>query len=347
MRKKLNIEFDNSEIKVPFDELFYDIIFVIIISKVSSIIVEAHNITPGLIIGCLLLFGSLVWVWLFRVNQLNNIHILQKKLNDYSLKSENLTYIEILIIVCILFGIHAVNFESIFVLFIVAMFITNISFNRIRRQIITNAQTHNNFHQIHGPGRPDKFKKSINVEYVFERFGIVFVLFMGEILSISFTHVGNFPVFFVIVCLVIAMFKNNIEILKAAKDKIELESNIQLYKNTIDYAKSLLTLLLSIVVSIEASDHFPEAKYITIIILVIYYLFETRMRRAVNAKVNPFIYLINNGLILIIILGLNIKPGILIGLGLISLLSTFERSIQTRYYKYRTNRRISKKRSRR
>lgn len=347
MRKKLNVQFDDSEIKVPFDELFYDIIFVIIISKVSSIIVEAHNVTPGLIMGCLLLFGSLVWVWLFRVNQLNNIHILQKKLNDYSLKSENLTYVEILIIVCILFGIHAVNLKSIFVLFIVAMLITNISFNRIRRQIITNAETHGNFHELHGPGRPDKFQKSINVEYIFERFGIVFVLFMGEILSISFSHVENFSIFFVIICLVIAMFKNNIEILKLAKTKIEVESNVSFYKNTVDYAKSLLTLLLSIVVSMEASDHFPEAKYITIIILVIYYLFETRMRKAVNAKVNPFIYLINNGLIIVMLLGLNIKPGILIWLGLVSLLSTFERSIQTRYRKYRTNKRELKKRSRR
>lgn len=347
MKKKLDIEFDNSEIKVPFDELFYDIIFVIIISKVSSIIVEAHNITPVLILGCFLLFGSLLWVWLFRVNQLNNIHILQKKLDDYSLKNENLTYIEILIIVCILYAIHVISLKSIFVLFMVAMLITNISFNRIRRQIITNAETHNNFHKLNGPGGPNKFKKLINIEYIFERFGIVFVLFMGEILSIGFTSVENFSIFFVIVCLVIAMFKNNIEILKLAKEKIESESNTQFYKNTIDYAKSLLTLLLSVVVSMEASDHFPEARFITIIILVIYYLFETRMRKTVNAKVNPFIYLINNGLIIVILLGFNIKPAILIWFGLVSLFSTFEKFIETRYRDYRTKKRELKKRSRR
>lgn len=335
MKNIQNIEFDSNDIKVPFDELFFDIIYVIVISKISSLVLRAGDITPSLIFSCFILFGSLVWVWFFRVNQLNGIHILQHRLGDFNLKSENLTYIEILVLISILFSMQIFNFQIIILIVFVCIIITTISLKQLRKKIVSNASTHHKFYQLHNRGEISRFTKMINCEYIFERFGIVFVLFMGEILSVSFTNINRFSTFFVIACLVLGMYKNNIEILNKSKQLIATRDGQQLYKNTINYAKSLIILLLSIIVSIEVSGHLPGAKYIAVISLIIYFVFETRMRKMISFKIKSIIYIINILLIAIIMFNIDLDPKLMILLGICSLVSTFDKIVMNRIGRYR------------
>lgn len=317
MKKKFKFKVDKSDIKVPFDELLFDIIFVIVITKISQMLFAAQSVTVVSIISALIMFISLVWVWLFRVNQLNKIHILQHKLNDFTLKSETLTYLEITILVMVLFTIQSFHMKTILLLLFVAIIITQFSFGRIRSQVISNPAVHKQFHEMYNYQRPERNERIINVNYVYERFGIIFVLFMGEILSATFTTSHNPSSYFLIVVLIVAMFSNNIRILEVSKESLLEDANYNLYRGTLNYAKSILSLLLCVLVTIEANHQFSIAPYVTLALFVIYYLSEWKMLSVIDLKPNFISYLFNMFVLLIIIMEVNVNPLLKIGFGVI------------------------------
>lgn len=317
MRKNLEFVTDRSNIKIPFDELMYDLIFVIVISKVTAILFSSHVVTWQVVVSSLIMFISLLWVWQFRLYQLNMIHILQSKLDDYSLKSEKLTYLEIVFLTTLLFSIQMFNYQYLLLIIVIEVVVTHFGFNRLRRQIISNADTHHRFHQIHRNNRPKSELKVVNVEYIYERFGVVFVLFMGEILSAAFNQTEQISSFFIVVILVVTIFNNNIKILESSKEYVEAESDARVYRLTVDYAKSLLTLLLSILVCIEASSEFKLGSLLTLVILIFYFIFEHRMKSAMGVKSSIILFLVNISAIVLIILNLPLIPVLKIIFGIL------------------------------
>lgn len=320
MRKGKRIkdfEVDSSDIKVPFDELLYDIIFVIIISKITEILFAADVLEVRLIISGLIMFGSLVSIWIFRLNTLNKIHILQHKLKDYTLKSERMTYVEIVGLVVVLYSIKSFSYVYIARIFTLVLLLSYFSVARIRRRIIENAETHSRFHEIHKPGTKPKRTKVVNVEYIYERFGVLFVLFMGEILSAGFTTSDDIGNFLIISVLVVSIFNQNIKILKASKQYVEAHHSYDVYRFTIRYAKALLSLLLCLLISIESSNHFKFSAVVIIGVLVVYYLFESKMKRSLNMPFVTLPMVVNLLALLMIVLNVQLQLLIKFGFGVI------------------------------
>lgn len=304
MRKDLKFVINIDHIKVPADELLFDIIYIIIISKISEIIFSGNQITLELVVTGLIVFGSLVGVWLMRVNHLNRIHILQHKLETDKFKSDWLTYLEIILLVTLLFTIQTFSFQNLLLIVFVGLVISFMSINRVRHKIIRDSDTHEKFHQQYNPG--DRMRKQIevNVGYVYERFIIVFVLFMGEILSAVFTSSEDPANFFLIIILIVCMYNANVKILNASEKKLIASSNPFIYHGTINYAKSVLVLLLGVLISIEAAHEVVFATLITLIVLVVYFVFEQRMKSIIGLNNNHLVMGFNILTLLVLLLAI-------------------------------------------
>lgn len=318
MKVKPKFIVNNAEIKVAADELLFDLIYIIVITKITEVLFAGSNISVQLVISSLIIFGALVWVWLLRVNHLNRIHLLQLKLGTSQFKSEWLTYLEIVLLVSALYTVQVFDMNSVLKIIIVAVFVSILSITRVRHKIMSDDDTHQKFHQEYEPNFRGRDQIEINVAYVFERFIIIFVLFLGEILSAAFITGESTANIFLITVLVVSMFNTNVKILNASKSRLKIEPDHKIYHGTINYAKSLLVLLLVMLISIEAAHEIVFATIITFVVLVIYFLFEQQMKNIMKVKTSSLVMILNFGLIMVLVLGFPIPDTSKFILGIIT-----------------------------
>lgn len=304
MRRKPKFIVNSTELKVPADELLFDLIYIIMIAKITEVIFSNSVITVQLIVSSLIIFGVLVWVWLRRVTHLNRIHIMQLKLANTQFKSEWLTYFEIILLVTVLYTIQVFDMNSMLEIIVVATLVTFLSVTRVRHKIINDVETHQKFHQQYEPELRSRDKLEVNVGYVFERFIIIFVLFLGEILSTSFIRVESSANIFLITVLIVSIFNANVKILNASRKRLITEPSYRIYHGTINYAKSVLVLLLGILISIEAAHEIVFATLITLVVLIIYLSFEQRMKNIMKINNNNLVMICNLVAILVLLLEL-------------------------------------------
>lgn len=305
MNRSHNFRVNQLELKVSPDELLFDLIYVILISKISQLIFAGTEITYLVIGSSLLVFGTLMWVWLLRVNHLNRIHILQAKLDNRQFKSEWLTYFEIILLITALYMIKSISLQSIMVLVSVGLLISFLSISRIRHKIISDAQTHQKFHEVYKPESMAR-QFEVNVEYVYERLIIILVLFLGEILSTAFVSASDVTNLFLIVVLVVSIFNANVKILAASHKYLISNPDYRVYHGTLNYTKALFTLMLGVLISLEAAHEVVFATTITLIVLVIYIIFEQRMKTLTKLCNHHLIMIVNLITILILVFTLPI-----------------------------------------
>lgn len=317
MKKDLEFSVNKHHLKVPADELLFDIIYIIIISKITQIIFAGSSIDLKIVISSIIVFGILVAIWFMRVNHLNRIHLLQVELDNFEFKSERLTYIEIVVLVSILYTIQNFSIENMLLITASTLLISFLSINRVRKKIVNDIETHDKFHQEYEPGERMRKRIEINVGYIYERLIIVIVLFMGEILSAAFNTVNNSSTMFLITVLIVCIFNANVKIFNASQKYLEENNNPRAYRTTTDYAKSLLTLLLGILISIEASHEVVFARIITLLVLVIYFIFEQRMKMVTKLNTNYRVIFTNLVIIIALLFGTDFPGYISIILGVI------------------------------
>lgn len=317
MKKDFEFSVNKHHLKVPADELLFDIIYIIIISKITQIIFAGSTIDLKIVISSIFVFGILVAIWFMRVNHLNRIHLLQVELNNFEFKSERLTYIEIVMLVTILYTIQNFSIENMLLITASTLLISFLSINRVRKKIVSDFETHAKFHEEYDPGERMRKRINVNVGYIYERLIIVIVLFMGEILSAAFNTANSASTIFLITVLIVCIFNANVKILNASQQYLEKNNNPRAYRITTDYAKSLLTLLLGVLISIEASHEVVFARIITLAVLFIYFIFEQRMKAVTKLNTNHLVMFTNLVIIIVLLFGTNFPGYILIILGVI------------------------------
>lgn len=268
MRRDIII--DESHIKVTFEELFYDLIFVIIISKISSLVVEAQDITFGLIAAEIGLFLLMFYSWRFRLISNNQVHVLSNKIGERVASIKLVTYVEIVLLVMMLHNVEAITFKFMLGLYLIVMLASIMTTSQIKdfvfnyfgddreklRDVITKIRTNGH--------------RAINIDYITERYGIVVVLFLGEVLKISFTEIDSNITLLVVLIIIISMFNGMITILEHSKQVIRNSDNkYRAYRLVRGYFSKLLINLLLIIVFLELSAHHNHTYPIILSILFI------------------------------------------------------------------------------
>ncbi len=277
MKKKREIKLliDDSHIKVSFEELFYDLIFVIIISKISALIVESQQLSFGLIMSSLTLFISLLYSWRIRLNNNNRVHILSNKTGSQMANIKFITYIEIVLMILILHSVETITYQFVILQFIVISIATFFTISQVRHNLGEYFQ--NDREKLIDVIRKlrSRDQQLINIAYVTERYGVIIILFLGEILASAFMNIEQTSTLFAAIILIIAMFNSTSSILNMARDTLKSSTNkVRDYRHINHYFTLLLINLLVIIVLIDASIHHGQLLKVllTVSILLVNYL---------------------------------------------------------------------------
>ncbi len=275
------LKIDQSEIKVSFEELFYDLIFIIVISKISMLLVESNNISGFTFIAVIGLFFAMVWSWLFRLIHNNQVHIMSNKFGSRVANLKNITYLEILLIILIIHNFNEITINFIISVLAVVLLVTTLTMTQVRtflkdyfaddreslRKIIMKARSRN--------------ISLINIDYICERYGVIIILFLGEILATIFTNIESTTRLLFVVIMVIIMFNEISNLLKMIPLRlIESQNRPKLYLSLRSNFISILVTLLALIVSIDYSSHHHHLYGLIIFgILVVYQFIVYRLKQ--------------------------------------------------------------------
>ncbi len=250
------LKIDNTHINVSFEELFFDLIFIIVISKISMILVESGDISITSIVGIGALFASLVFSWLFRLIHNNQVHILSNRFNHRVANLTRITYLEILVIVLLIHNFEQLTFKFILSLILTVLIVTILTMSQVRSFLVNYfTDDREKLMDIVKKAR-DRTVSLINIDYISERFGVIIILFLGEILGTLFTNIESTKMLLLGLVIIIYIFNEVSLFLKMVPETIkQSEDRISLYVNLKRYFILLITVLLIVIISLDYSFH--------------------------------------------------------------------------------------------
>ncbi len=268
------LKIDQSEVKVSFEELFYDLIFIIVISKISMLLVESNDISGLTFIAVIGLFFTMVWSWLFRLIHNNQVHIMSNKFGSRVANLKNVTYLEILLIILIIHNFNEITINFIVSVLAVVLLVTILTMSQVRsflndyfvddreslQKIIMKARSRN--------------VSLINIDYICERYGVIIILFLGEILATIFTNVESTTRLLFSVIMIIIMFNEISNLLKMIPQcLIDSQNRPKLYLSLRSNFIKILVTLLALIVSIDYSFHHQYLYGLVIFCILMLYQF--------------------------------------------------------------------------
>ncbi len=288
-----NLIIDHSEIKVSFEELFYDLIFIIVISKISMLLVESDNITIFSFLAIFGLFIIMVWSWLARLIHNNQVHIMSNRFGDRVANIKKVTYIEVLLLILVIHNFNDITLPFILTVFSIVMLATILTMSQVRSFLVNYfADDREKFVTIIQKLR-NRQTSVVNIDYVCERYGVIIILFLGEILATVFTNVNSTMTLLYIVLLIIIMFNDLSNILKQIPDSLNNNSKVvKQYMALRSRFILILIILLSIIVSVDYSFHHHVIYSVVIFILLLtYQAIIINLKKVFQFKVDWFVVL--------------------------------------------------------
>lgn len=308
--RKINI--DQSEIKVGWDELLYDLIFVIIISKITEVIISVpvSELSFRFICSEIIMFISMLILWFNKVNMVNEFHIVQKKLNLEFKYLKYITYIEVLTIIIILHQIEGTINSHFFVTLILIVIIFSIMSMYLVRKYLYYQYSENEEELVNAiiTFRMTKFT-DVNYLHILERTGVLIILFIGEILSNLFTIVSSVAVLILTIYLVLKLFNKFVYIIETTGEKLNRKELVN-PKIFLTFLPIFLMLLI-LIITLEYMDYYElSLNNLVVIEFMLLYLYTTiRAKRLTNKHlgiINLTCYLIY-GVVLMLMLHFHFK----------------------------------------
>ncbi len=278
---------DTSHIKVTFEELFYDLIFVIIISKISELITSTTNITFTLLVSSLGLFLFLIFSWRIRLIHNNQVHILSNQTNSRMANIKIVTFIEIVLMTLIIHDFDTMSYQFIIALIFVIAIATFFTVTQVRENLFNYLEgDHEKFTSIlHNIKRRNR--RLINIDYISERYGIIIILFLGEILATAFLNIDSNIFLLNVLILLLLMFNRIVKILDFTKEKIKIDADRDLlFRRMNRYFTKLLINLLCIIIILEYSVlHHVVLNFLIAISLLIFMYSNLSFCKQIGLKV--------------------------------------------------------------
>ncbi len=298
-----NLLIDNSAIKVSFEELFFDLIFVIVLGKISSIVVESEQLTIVTLVTSVVLFCVFVFSWMFRLIHNNQVHILSNKFGQTVANLKRLTYIELIIILVLLHEYETLTFGFMISIIILVILVTILTMSQVRSFVSEYFKNdREKFFTIISKVR-DRNTSLINIEYICERYGVILILFLGEILATSFSGITNTFKFMAVAILIVYLFNDVSNLLKYIPNYLENSNDrASKYISLKGYFISLLLVLMLLILSLDYGLHHHESPSILIYLLVIIYIGLTiNIKRIFEYKLDLFSIIYSLGFTAIIV----------------------------------------------
>ncbi|MFV0246872.1 MAG: hypothetical protein ACK5HS_02945 [Mycoplasmatales bacterium] len=259
------IEVNHTPIRARFEELFSDLVFIVIISCISQRLMTSE-LGPCNILFSILLFVSLLFSWDYRLICNSNIHILSKKLNHKVADITYAIYFELLALILLLNFQGELNLLTFLIIFLIIFISTFINIVQIR----------SSFHHLFKRNDLDEIAsligrskaKQVNPYYMIERYTILLILFLGELIGMIYVHTENNITLIVYILLIIAVFnsfKNKNKSLKLKDITVEELKQVKMY---ID--KVLYLLLFIILYNDIAHNYNFIVNSVTVLIIILH-----------------------------------------------------------------------------
>lgn len=267
-RRKHIYNVDDSKVYVSWNELLYDLIFIIVLDKLTEIFVNTSNINIPFLFMVVSTFIIMFMLWFKRVLRMNHLYILENKRDIKMPQYKFLTYIEMLCLLVLFYKLDYFNIEFYIILMVVFFIFEFVSLHSTR-SIIT--EHHNNeFDEILKTVQTfwNIRSNSLNVGHLLERFGVLIILFLGELLHEVFVIDVNIIILIMSCITIFSFFDNNVRIIENIEEETSKYSVID-YALISGYFRNTLVFLLLILLTINYSHHNEIAYPIALIVIVI------------------------------------------------------------------------------
>lgn len=265
-----NLKLSTIDIKVGYDELFYDLIFVVIITKITSLFLDSATLSTTDLFINIGLFIFLVASWRYRLLHNSKVHMLSNKLDTKIENTAIISYVELLAIIVILHYNSQVSVSVIIELILVVLITTFISMSKVRGVL---------FDYLNGLRKENITKREwinkhkdnyVNVKYLIERYMILVILFLGEIILSSYILLDSTLILLIVLVLIVKIFNIILNIVENFETKITQEVFTErIYRDVNHLFTVLLTLLMLLISYIDYASHY---KNMSIIVLLGFFL---------------------------------------------------------------------------
>lgn len=218
----------DSLVKVGWEELLYDLIFIIVISKISELIVQVplSEINIGFLISEIMLFFTIIIMWFNKVMSSNRLHVLEQKLKIKIPKHKFITYIQLTIFIILFSQLET----TIKISYYAYLLIFGVTFSILSTIAIKNfllnyyLENKSDFTQVFKLFK-NNHNLEINLPHFLERLGVLMILFIGELLNCIFNLDQNFIVLLFSIVIILNTFSANVRILEVVEEEKTKNSN--------------------------------------------------------------------------------------------------------------------------
>ncbi len=268
-----NIRLNNSHIKVGFDELFYDLIFVVIISKVSMLMINNHDLDVVDILINLVLFLELLFAWRYRLIHNAKVHLLNNKYQQKVASVSLVSYFELIAIIMLLHSADTVSYWLILKIMIIVLIATFLTMTQIRHFVLTIFHRDKNMDELKDKIIDARENKYVNVDYLVERYMILTILFLGEIILEAFLNINNTYILFIVISLVVMYFNTVVQNVNYLLSSInDSNFNLRVYKDINFIFTFLLTITMLFIAYLQLAFHLDNINIYVIILFVFIYI---------------------------------------------------------------------------
>lgn len=258
---------DTSKISISWNELLYDLIFIIVLDKLSEIVVTAETLSVPFIIMVISVFVLMVGSWFRKVLRYNSLHILQIKSNIDVPKYKFITYLEMIFLLMLFYKLEYFTFKFYIMLIMVFVIFDFIELNILRHTVFNvNKYNCNEILKMFNTYW-NICSTTLNVGHILERFGVLIILFLGELLREVFIVGSSELVVLLAAITIFNFFDNNVRIIEIIEEETAKYSIVD-YRILSKYFKSTLIILLLTLLSISYTYHNNISPTLIVVIII-------------------------------------------------------------------------------
>lgn len=282
-RQKFAIDFDDiksehasdmtinkSKFHVGWDELFYDLIFVIVLAHMAEMMFVEEEAAPLLIIVAQAsLFLNVFWMWAVKVRLINMRHILKEKVQVNIPSFKFITMFEMMAVLLYIHSIEGIfTFEDWILGFIITIFFIILSEilmrNSLKFTLRNDMEKYEEVIEEYGDIR----KEEINPGHIIERLGIVIILLFGEVLKVVFAMEIEVPAIIFMLVIVFDTFSTYFRIINCVEYRIVDEGVSNVFM-IVSYIVPMFLFLILMIMQLEYYHHI-EAINTTLLMITVF-----------------------------------------------------------------------------
>lgn len=265
-------------------------IFVIVLGKISTLVVGSDHLSIVTLITSVILFCVFVFSWMFRMVHNNQVHILSNKFGQRVANLKRLTYVELIVILVLLHEYETLTFGFVISIIVIVLLVTALTMTQVRSFIVEYFKDdREKLIKIIAKVR-DRSTSMVNVGYECERYGVILILFLGEILATAFTTISSTFKFMAVAIIIVYLFNDVSNLLKYIPDYLLTnDDRTSKYMSLKNYFLSILLVLMFMILTVDFGMHHHTSIALPVYGLVIIYMILTiNIKRIFEYKLDLF-----------------------------------------------------------